>query len=509
MSHRSNGGIYGPQNRSTPTLSSGIWHLYDEQQSIQARNWFGTLPAVPNSPTVTSQTLATNTSASIGWYQGFNGGSTVTKITVTAVPGGQSTVVNSPAASGTTTVSGLAPGITYVFNVVATNSAGDSLPGVSAPLTTPGVPAAPTIGTVTFANGQASIPFTPNSDGGSTITSYTVASSVGGFSVTGASSPLIIPQLTAATSFTFTVYATNAIGNGPASSASNSITTPNGATGAYLSVAGGGGGGTTSGGGGGAGGALTAASYIYYSGSVYTITVGGAGTGSTSTAASGTNGGDSKIAISSVTVANCLGGGGGGSGSGGSGSVATGQNGGSGGGGSYSYPPITVQNGGTGTSGQGYAGAIGLGSGYIEGGGGGGASAAGSIGSGITGGAGGNGISSSITGSAVSYGGGGGGGSGANGGGSAGIGGAGGSGGGGAGTGNSSTGGAGTIYTGGGGGGGGYQGGYGAGGNGGAGVVILSIPTAKYTSTYTGSPTITTSGGDTILKFTGNGSYTA
>jgi hypothetical protein len=36
----------------------------------------------------------------------------------------------------------------------------------------------------------------------------------------------------------------------------------------------------------------------------------------------------------------------------------------------------------------------------------------------------------------------------------------------------------------------------------------LSVPTSEYTGTYTGSPTITTSGVFTILKFTGNGSYT-
>jgi hypothetical protein len=37
----------------------------------------------------------------------------------------------------------------------------------------------------------------------------------------------------------------------------------------------------------------------------------------------------------------------------------------------------------------------------------------------------------------------------------------------------------------------------------------LSIPTASYTGTYTGTPTITTSGTNTILQFTGSGTYTA
>jgi hypothetical protein len=35
------------------------------------------------------------------------------------------------------------------------------------------------------------------------------------------------------------------------------------------------------------------------------------------------------------------------------------------------------------------------------------------------------------------------------------------------------------------------------------------MATANYTGTKTGSPTVSTSGSDTILKFTGSGSYTA
>jgi hypothetical protein len=40
-------------------------------------------------------------------------------------------------------------------------------------------------------------------------------------------------------------------------------------------------------------------------------------------------------------------------------------------------------------------------------------------------------------------------------------------------------------------------------------VVYLSMLTSFYTGTTTGSPTITTSGSNTIIKFTASGSYTA
>ncbi len=47
--------------------------------------------------------------------------------------------------------------------------------------------------------------------------------------------------------------------------------------------------------------------------------------------------------------------------------------------------------------------------------------------------------------------------------------------------------------------------------NGGSGCVVLRVPTNEYAgnSSVTGSPTIGTDGSDTILTFTGTGTYTA
>lgn len=92
------------------------------------------------------------------------------------------------------------------------------------------VPGAPTSVTATSTGATtANVSFTaPTSDGGATITSYTATSSPGG--ITGTISPagsgtIAMTGLTAGTSYTFTLTATNSAGTGSASSASNAITT--------------------------------------------------------------------------------------------------------------------------------------------------------------------------------------------------------------------------------------------------------------------------------------------
>lgn len=93
---------------------------------------------------------------------------------------------------------------------------------------TASVPGAPTIGTATGGDTQATVTFTaPTFYGGSPITSYTATSSPG--NITGTltqtgSGTITITGLTNGTAYTFTVTATNAIGTGPASTASNSVT---------------------------------------------------------------------------------------------------------------------------------------------------------------------------------------------------------------------------------------------------------------------------------------------
>ena len=92
--------------------------------------------------------------------------------------------------------------------------------------TWPRSPGAPTIGTATAAGPtSASVTFTAPSDiGSSAITSYTVTSSPGGLTATGAASPITVTGLTTNIAYTFIVTATNGAGTGPSSAASNSVT---------------------------------------------------------------------------------------------------------------------------------------------------------------------------------------------------------------------------------------------------------------------------------------------
>jgi hypothetical protein len=264
-------------------------------------------------------------------------------------------------------------------------------------------------------------------------------------------------------------------------------------TASYLLVAGGGGGGKGDGAGGGAGGYLTGTTSLA-TGTTYTAVVGAGGAGRTVSNGQGVSGSNSTF--TGLTTA--IGGGGGGN------YNTIGLTGGSGGGGGPGPA------GAAGTPGQGNAG--GITNGGNGSGGGGGASSAGANQPSVqNGGNGGNGSTSSITGTPAVYAGGGGGGAAIPLGGTAGLGGPGTPGvSGGNGSGSPGVVGFNGVTNTGGGAGGGSA--YGTdGGNGGSGVVILSVPTANYSGTTTGSPTITTSGLNTIIKWTtaGSGTYTA
>ena len=313
-------------------------------------------------------------------------------------------------------------------------------------------------------------------------------------------------DVSSATTKTFTLRAT--AGSKTADRSFNIVVNPAPIITSLLMVAGGGGGGT----GGGEGGGGGAGGLVYYGsetpktpngsaislikGTTYTATIGQGGTGATSygtNGGNGTSGGNSTFTGSGLSLITALGGGTGGTYPDNSPGSGDGVAGGSGGGGGGNAALGGSQLGGAGTPGQGFAG----GNGFYNssapaylGAGGGGASEPGESPTGTKSGDGGDGLAYSITGTSVYYAGGGAGNVSGGSLGSPGL--------GGGGTGN---GGNGTNGLGGGGG--------GSSGNGGSGVIILSLPTAQYSGITTGSPTVTTSGSNTIIKFTSNGTYTA
>lgn len=84
------------------------------------------------------------------------------------------------------------------------------------------VPGAPTIGTATGGNAQATINFTaPTNNGGSAITSYTATCNPGAITGSGAASPITVSGLTNSTAYTCSVTAANGVGTGAPSGTVN------------------------------------------------------------------------------------------------------------------------------------------------------------------------------------------------------------------------------------------------------------------------------------------------
>lgn len=113
-------------------------------------------------------------------------------------------------------------------------------PAGTTPFTAPGVPGKPLGVTAVAGSGSAIVTWSqPASDGGAAISRYTATSSPGGKTCTWASGPMTckVNGLTTGEAYTFTVAATNGVGNGPPSDASPPVT-PSGPPGQPANVAG-------------------------------------------------------------------------------------------------------------------------------------------------------------------------------------------------------------------------------------------------------------------------------
>ncbi len=128
-----------------------------------------------------------------------------------------------PITGTSTTVTGLAPGTKYYFEVTAVNAAGEGAPSNSASATTTGPPGAPAGLQATGGNGQVALSWTPPiSTGGSPVTGYNVYRSTApgsrGTELTTVTTPgYTATGLSNGTKYYFRVTAVNALGEGPAS----------------------------------------------------------------------------------------------------------------------------------------------------------------------------------------------------------------------------------------------------------------------------------------------------
>ena len=140
---------------------------------------------VPGAPTDRTAT-AGNAQATLTWTApASNGGSAITGYVVTPYIGAAAqTLDHRRQRADDATITGLTNGTTYTFRVAAINAVGTGDQSADSNAVTPVArrpcPGAPTIGTATAGNAQATVTWTaPASNGGSAITGYVVTPYIG------------------------------------------------------------------------------------------------------------------------------------------------------------------------------------------------------------------------------------------------------------------------------------------------------------------------------------------
>ena len=210
-------------------LLAGLTSVAPAAQAASA-----TVPDAPASLTATPG----NTTVVLAWAVPANGGSPISGYNLYegTTPGGESaTPVNDGTLipGATLTVTGLTNATKFYFTVKAVNAIGSSVPSNEAwatPAAT--VPGPPRNVVATAANLSATVTWdAPTNPGGANITGYTVTaadstvSTRGGQSCTWTSGPLTctVTGLTNGDSYSFSITATNSLGTGVASTASNAV----------------------------------------------------------------------------------------------------------------------------------------------------------------------------------------------------------------------------------------------------------------------------------------------
>ncbi|GAB1123331.1 MAG: hypothetical protein WAqPseu_19190 [Shewanella algae] len=210
----------------SPLTVSGLSNGTDYSFTVSASNTAGTGPTSSPSNTVTPKANQTISFSNPG-AQSFG-----TTPTLTATASSGLTPVFSSSTTGvcTITASGTLTFVTTGNCSIDADQPGDSsynaAPTVTQSFTVNAVvPGAPTSVSAVASDASATVSFSaPASTGGAAISSYTVTSSPGGITASGAGSPLTVSGLSNGTDYSFTVSASNTAGTGPASSPSNTVT---------------------------------------------------------------------------------------------------------------------------------------------------------------------------------------------------------------------------------------------------------------------------------------------
>ncbi len=172
---------------------------------------------------------AGSTSANVTWTAPSSGGAP-TSYRITPYAGATALTPTTVAAPATKKkIEGLTSGTTYRFTVQALNASGGGPVSPQSNPVTPSLPLAPGAPTDVVAQPATKSALvswsTPEDDGESAITGYTVTPFAGGVAqdpvqVAGTATSKLITGLTNGTAYTFRVKATNAVGTGPDSAAS-------------------------------------------------------------------------------------------------------------------------------------------------------------------------------------------------------------------------------------------------------------------------------------------------